>query len=730
MRLHHLRLRGITEAFPNEVSVDFEALGQGLIALVGENGAGKSTLIGSIFAALFRQLPGQKRSLYDFATHPQPEIDLTFSVNGACYRSLLKIDPKSRQMESYLFNRDGKPLTNGKKEPFEELVRKCAGTPDFFLSSIFSSQKRTGNFLSLDRSGRKELFIRELLGLDRLRLIAAAAKEKGEEVAKGMIGLEGQCKSLRELVDAGVEDPAEVEAQLAEVSSRLEKLEAEKRVAQQEVLELQARDANRKPLLAEVETLRQRLRKTDAEIAETKRLVAKEESLLAGKKDLADLTHRGMSLAARIEELHRQIREIQGLETSNRETERTVQTLDAELRANLAELERLRVEREELAIVPCLGEGPYASCPKIRRAVEAGEKIAALEGEVTTLSLEVEVQRSSLVQIAMPSFELTRTLEGCERERRKVDQERQQFEGLRAVEARREERLKGLERLNQTRADLAEEVASKDSALSAFSDLDTQMQASRRQIEKVDQLIVSSRRERDGLIARQAQIKQRQEQLETARTRLAQVEAELGTAQTELEDYNYLSRVFGPDEIQLCEIQAAGPEVSTLVNALLEGCFDNKFEIRFRTQRPKADGRGMVDDFDVEVLNKNLDRTCLVDELSGGQFVLVNEAVNLGVAIYNMRQGEGICHETLFRDETVGALDAANGKEYVRMLRRAMDLGGFHQVIFICHTPLVWELADQILTVGDGDVVAGNLEGAVSEPPSFFPPLTPNNGIT
>ena len=112
----------------------------------------------------------------------------------------------------------------------------------------------------------------------------------------------------------------------------------------------------------------------------------------------------------------------------------------------------------------------------------------------------------------------------------------------------------------------------------------------------------------------------------------------------------------------------------------------------------------MVDDFDVEVRNKNLDRTCLVDELSGSQFVLVNEAVNLGIAIYNMRQGEGIRYETLFRDETVGALDAANGKEYVRMLRRAVDLGGFHQVIFICHTPMVWELADSILSVGGGCV--------------------------
>ena len=712
MRLHHLRLRGITEAFPNQVCVDFDSLGEGLIAIVGENGAGKSTLIGSVFAALFRQLPGQKRSLYDFATHAQPEIDLTFSVNGARYRSLLKVDPKSRQMESYLFNGEGKPLTNGKKEPFEELVRKCAGTPDFFLSSIFSSQKRTGNFISLERSERKELFIRELLGLDRLRLIAAAAKERGEEVARTTLGLEGQARSLKELVEGGVEEPGEVEARLREVSSRLETLEAEKRAAQQRLLELQAAEASRKPLLGEVETLKQRLRKTDAEITETKRQIGRDESLLTGKKDLADLTGRGAVLTARIEELHRQIREIQGLETSNRETERTVQTLDAELRANLAELERLRVEREELAIVPCRGEGVYASCPKIQRAVEAGQKIPILEGEVATLSIEVEVQRSSLIQIVTPSFDLTRTLEGCERDRKKVDQERQRYEELRAVEARRDERLKALERMAQARAEVSEELSRKESGLSAFSDLDAKIHTSRREIENADRLIVSCRRERDGLIARQAQIIQRQEQREAARTRLAQVEAELGAARTEQEDYNYLARVFGPDEIQLCEIQAAGPQVSILVNSLLEGCFDNKFEIRFRTQRPKADGKGMVDDFDVEVRNKNLDRTYLVDELSGGQFVLVNEAVNLGIAIYNMRQGEGIRYETLFRDETVGALDATNGKEYVRMLRRAMDLGGFHQVIFICHTPLVWELADRVVEIKDGRVaVMSGVEG-------------------
>jgi exonuclease SbcC len=715
MRLIHLRWRGITEAFPNEISVDFSALGPGLIAIVGDNGAGKSTLIGSIFAALFRHLPGQKRSLYDFATHPQPEIDLTFSVNGTRLRSLLKLDPKARQMESYLFNGDEAPLTNGKKEPFEETIRKKVGTPEFFLSSIFSSQKRAGNFLSLDRSERKELFIRELLGLDRLRLIAAAAKEGAEEAATTVTGLDGQCKSLRETVDSPIEDAAKVESQLRDVSSRLEQLEAEKRTVQRRLLELHVLDATREPLMAEIEGLRQRLRKVDSEIAEIERQNARDDSLLAGKKNPADLTERENALAARIEKLHLEIRRIQELEAANQQTDRTIQELSAELKANLTELEHLRLEREELAIVPCRGEGPYASCPKIRRAVEAGQKIPELEGGVGTLSLEVEVQRGSLVQIATPSSQLTRTLEAFERDRAKVNQQRRHFDELRAVEARREERVKAVSRMSQDRAQVAEELARKESALARFADLDGKLCTARREIANADRVFVSCRGERDILIARQAQIQQRKEQEVAARTRLAQVQEELGRAKTELEDYNYLAKVFGPDEIQLCEIQAAGPEVTSLVNSLLEGCFDNKFEIRFRTQRPKADGRGMVDDFGIEVRNKNLDRTCLVDELSGGQFVLVNEAVNLGIAIYNMQQGEGIRYETLFRDETVGALDAANAREYVRMLRRAMDLGAFHQVIFICHTPLVWELADRILSVGGGGVMVSDQQTASSD---------------
>jgi hypothetical protein len=74
----------------------------------------------------------------------------------------------------------------------------------------------------------------------------------------------------------------------------------------------------------------------------------------------------------------------------------------------------------------------------------------------------------------------------------------------------------------------------------------------------------------------------------------------------------------------------------------------------------------------------------------------------------------------------VDALDAVNGKEYVRMLRRAMDLGGFRQVKFICHTPLVWELADEILSVGGGRIIVGGREAtATNESPTAGAPLEP-----
>ena len=103
--------------------------------------------------------------------------------------------------------------------------------------------------------------------------------------------------------------------------------------------------------------------------------------------------------------------------------------------------------------------------------------------------------------------------------------------------------------------------------------------------------------------------------------------------------------------------------------------------------------------------------------------MLAKEAVNLGIAIYNMRQGEGTRYKTLFQNETIGALDGVNAKEYLRMLRRAVNSGGSRQVILICHAPLVGEFADRVLSVGAGRAVVGNPGEVVTDFPEQWHPF-------
>ncbi len=707
MKLKKISICGLTEAFPNPVSVDFEGLGSGLIALVGNNGVGKSTLIGSIFAALFRQLPGQKRSLYDFCTHPHPEIDLTFSVGGESYRSLLKIDPKARQMESYLFDGRGIPLANGRKEAFQEEIRKRVGTVELFLASIYSSQSRAGNFLGLERSERKQLFITQLLGLSRLRLISATARGFAEQADRQVLTLEGERKGISQLLatESDIESVEELAGQLKTVSTELESAERVRRMAEGTLNELLRRDVEQKTMESRRAELSAQLRRTGTSITTLERQLDEDGRELAGRKDTGDVTAELRGLDARIEEVHRQMEEAKEVETSNREIEATIRSIEADLKAKRDELARSEQESEELAAVPCGGKGPYAGCVKIRRAIQARESLAELGGIIATLQLELELQRSSLMKVPADTNRLMNELQQRQGQRRSLEDARRRQEELKVIEARRQERARGLERLMEEKSGQERQLKELYRSMEGIQGVDADLARVNRELQETASEIKRLSGRREQIIARQAQAEQRLRQIEEARARAARLETELDTARSERDEFDYLAKVFGPDEIQLCEIQAAGPGISAIVNDLLEGCFDNKFEVRFRTQRPRADGKGMVDDFDIEVRNKGLDRTCLVDELSGGQFVLVNEAVNLGIAIYNMRQAEGVRHETLFRDETVGALDSNNAKEYVRMLRRAMEVGGFHQVIFICHSPQVWEMADRLLRIRDGQVM-------------------------
>lgn len=170
--------------------------------------------------------------------------------------------------------------------------------------------------------------------------------------------------------------------------------------------------------------------------------------------------------------------------------------------------------------------------------------------------------------------------------------------------------------------------------------------------------------------------------------------------QRDLADWHLLMQALGKDGIQALEMDAAGPGIAALCNALLQECYGSRFSVGFDTLKTLKTGETR-ESFQVQVYDQGVPRQA--EMLSGGEKVIVSEAIGLAVSIFNA-QRSGTRWEVLFRDETASALDPENAAAYVAMLRRALTLGGFRQVIYVAHLPAVWEAADHKLEVADGQV--------------------------
>lgn len=187
--------------------------------------------------------------------------------------------------------------------------------------------------------------------------------------------------------------------------------------------------------------------------------------------------------------------------------------------------------------------------------------------------------------------------------------------------------------------------------------------------------------------------------------RLGRREKELAEAAA---DWALLEKAMGRDGIQALEIDAAGPGVTSLANELLASCYGNRFSLAIETTGLKKDG-GLKEVFDVRIIDAQNGRDA--KQGSGGEMVILDEALRLALAIYQPQQS-GYELRTLWRDETAGALSPENADRYVQMLRRARELGGFEQVLFIAHSPDVWQQADSRLFVEAGAVTPDALAEA------------------
>lgn len=229
-----------------------------------------------------------------------------------------------------------------------------------------------------------------------------------------------------------------------------------------------------------------------------------------------------------------------------------------------------------------------------------------------------------------------------------------------------------------------------------------ELQAARREAQEARSLVARAKthkRDMDLAVGRLEGLLEALGDLAAARKDL---ERAAGDLERRRAGFRLVEQGLGRNGVQALEIDAAGPEVSRLTNALLEELTGGRFQVALRTVQEARGGRKAKEVFDLQVHDSVRGRVGSLGGLSGGEQVVISEALKLALAVFNAGQW-GSPLRTLWRDECDGALDPFHVRpRFPAMLRAARELGGFDRVFFVTHDTSVAEQADGILYVADG----------------------------
>lgn len=736
MRIDKIRLSGFT-TYKEEQTLDLAALGPGIIAVAGPNGGGKTTLLEAIPGAIYRQTPS-RGSIASMATARDAKIEIS-GENGTPFSVRLDVDVHNGKQEAMAIDGAGEPLAGPKVRDYDKFVADYFPSLDVYLASFFASQTGVGSVLKMSRSDRRALFGR-LLGLERLEAMAVAAREKARAAESEMTAARAALEAIR----SGAEDVSTLEEQLRAAKEREAKAAGEARqaaerlkaaTAERDRLAEEARERERASLTARA--ARARANEAESNLANLELKVKALEPILGRAPEIRAAAAKIKGLTAEMdrvrgdgESLAHKAAQAQGsvdkkayaVEIAEREYRDAGRAeTEATLRADEMK-RRLDAANKATAGVPCAGaleDAARSACPalvghfKIRdEATRFIDEQASKAAGLTTAAVAAgDAVLKAQTELEAAKIELRSVAADVDASRAKFKEIRDRVLGLQAKDQsaqldRAEAEKAGLQGVLATaKKSAAEATAEADKLWAALSvgPLPGVINAAQSAVESAGmdhETALQDAQEANGQLVRL------DEQLRRAReahTKAEALAAKLAPMEADLAEWRWLARGLGREGVQALELDAAGPQVSGLANELLADAYGPRFQIRFETQAAKADGKGVKETFDVVVVDTERGREGNGEDLSGGEKVIVGEALGLAVGLFHA-QAAGISLGTVIRDETVGALDPENGERYLAMLRAFLRVGRVHQLLYVAHNPVLIDMADAVVHIEDGRI--------------------------
>ena len=178
---------------------------------------------------------------------------------------------------------------------------------------------------------------------------------------------------------------------------------------------------------------------------------------------------------------------------------------------------------------------------------------------------------------------------------------------------------------------------------------------------------------------------------------LRKAQEKVNTISGEISQWTLLAKSLGTDGIIAMQIDDAGPSIAALANQLLEDCYGGRFQIALVTQAQTATGI-QKEAFLIQVEDTQRGESKLLDAMSGGEKVWINECLVRAIALH-MAQTADTRFETLFSDESDGALDPERKRQYMQMKRAVLERGGYSREYLITQTPELLNLCDAVIDV-------------------------------